>query len=232
MTDPGRLVRLGLLAIGLVPAHVQAQTAVPATAARGYIEAVAQSAFGNVTSQSYGVEGGADVWRDLQVWIEVGRTKNAATPLFSSDAQKIAGQLATVQTAAVTYSAREPVTFVAGGLRCPIKIEGSTIEPYVMGGFGMGKVTKNVTYQLGGADATVSTLAPYVTLGTDLSGAFTKPMIVLGGGVVWPVWRQVIVDFQYRFGRVSAEDPGTPPPPNPPTAININRAGIGLGVRF
>lgn len=62
----------------------------------------------------------------------------------------------------------------------------------------------------------------YVTLGSDLSGTSTKPMLTLGGGAVWPAWQSLIVDFQYRWGRIFAEDAG----------ITTNRAGVGLGVRF
>jgi opacity protein-like surface antigen len=47
-------------------------------------------------------------------------------------------------------------------------------------------------------------------------------MLTVGGGVAWPVWQRVIVDFQYRYGRVFAAGQG----------INVNRAGAGLGVRF
>ena len=61
-----------------------------------------------------------------------------------------------------------------------------------------------------------------ITLGSDLSGSFTKPMFVVGGGVGWSVRQQVVVDFQYRYGHIFADDGG----------INVNRAGIGIGVRF
>ena len=47
-------------------------------------------------------------------------------------------------------------------------------------------------------------------------------MLTLGGGVAWPLWQRVVVDFQYRYGRIFTEDQGT----------NVNRAGVGLGVRF
>jgi hypothetical protein len=61
-----------------------------------------------------------------------------------------------------------------------------------------------------------------VQLGTDLSGSVTKPMLSLGGGVTWPVWRQLILDFQYRYGRIFADD----------QAIVAQRAGVGLGIMF
>jgi hypothetical protein len=35
------------------------------------------------------------------------------------------------------------------------------------------------------------------------------------------VWHQVIVDLHYQYGRISTD-----------TAITVNRAGIGVGLRF
>ena len=45
----------------------------------GYVEGVIQSAFGNVTSQSYGAEVGFTVRPNLQVFGEVGRVRDVAT---------------------------------------------------------------------------------------------------------------------------------------------------------
>jgi len=45
---------------------------------------------------------------------------------------------------------------------------------------------------------------------------------VVGGGVAVPVWKQLVVDFQVRFGRILAED----------EAIIVGRAGLGIGIRF
>lgn len=218
-------IALAVVAVLVQAAAVLAQSSAPAPdGARGYIEAVAQSAFGNVTSQSYGVEAGATVWETLQVFGEFGRVRDVATTEISSSAQLIAGALSQVQPASVAYTVREPVTFFGGGVRYQVVMEQSKVVPYVMGGFGVAKVTKDVTFQLGGADATPSSLAQYVTIGTDLSGDFSKPMLTFGGGVVVPLYKQLIADLQYRFGRIFPETGGT--------AINVNRAGVGLGVRF
>jgi opacity protein-like surface antigen len=59
-------------------------------------------------------------------------------------------------------------------------------------------------------------------LGTGLSGSETKGMFSLGAGLVWPVWQKLVVDFQYRYGRVFTSGEG----------LNLNRAGVGIGVRF
>jgi opacity protein-like surface antigen len=91
-----------------------------------------------------------------------------------------------------------------------------------MGGGGVAQVKQNVTFSVGGADVT-GNLTPYgVVLGTDLSGKVTKGMAVAGAGVMWSAWQRLVLDFQYRYGRIFTDGQG----------INVSRAGIGLGVRF
>lgn len=210
------------LAIGLltVASAAGAQTsAAVADPDRGYVEGVAQSAVGNVTSQSIGAEIGITVWKNLQVFGSFGKIRDVATTEISTSAQTIALALTQLQPGAVSYSVKEPATFVVGGVRYRIPST-SMLKPYIFGGVGMATVTKDVTFLIGGADAS-STLAQYVTVGTDLSGDETKLMFTVGGGVVWPVWRRLIFDLQYQFGRISTDTP-----------IPVNRAGIGVGVRF
>jgi opacity protein-like surface antigen len=186
---------------------------------RGYVEAVAESAFGNVTSQSFGAEVGVTVRPDLQVFGSFGKIRDVATTEIGTSAQTIALALAQLQTGAVSYSVKEPVTFIVGGVRYRIPST-SMLKPYILGGVGVATVTKDVKFLIDGAEAS-SSLAQYVTVGTDISGDETKLMFTLGGGVVWPAWRQLIVDLQYQYGRISTD-----------TAITVNRAGIGVGVRF
>lgn len=207
-----------LLSMFTSAAYAQAPTP-PAT--RGYAEVVAQSAFGNVTSQSYSVELGLTVRPNLQVFVEGGQTRNVAPAQLGIDAQTIAGALSQTQ-ANVGFSTKEPATFAAGGVKYSMSVAGSKARPYVLAGFGMATVKRDVAFTVGGSDVT-STLSQYgVVLGTDLSGDFTKPMFIAGGGLAWPAWQPLVVDFQFRFGRIFAEDGG----------INVARAGIGIGVRF
>jgi opacity protein-like surface antigen len=114
------------------------------------------------------------------------------------------------------------VTFGAVGARFLIPVADSKVQPYVMAGGGIAKVSQNATFTVGGTDVTGNLAQFNIVLGSDLSGSFTKPMFVLGGGVTYPLWQQLIADFQFRFGRILAEDGG----------INVSRAGIGIGVRF
>ena len=209
------------LALGMltVASAVNAQT--PAAGFdRGYVEAVAQSAFGNVTSQSFGAEVGVTVRPELQVFGSFGKVRDVATAEIGTSAQTIAAALAQLQTGAVSYSVKEPVTFFVGGVRYRIPTSSSMLKPYVLGGVGIATVSKNVKFLINGADA-ASSLAQYVTVGSDIAGDESKMMFTVGAGVVWPAWRQLIVDLQYQYGRISTD-----------TAITVNRAGIGLGVRF
>jgi opacity protein-like surface antigen len=205
-----------------VAGAASAQTATPAAATtrdRGYAEAIAQSAISNVTSQAFGAEVGVTIRPDLQIFGSFGQLRDVTTSEVSSGAQTIAGALAQVQSGAVSYSVKEPVTFFLGGVRYRIKTE-SKLMPYVSGGFGIGSVKKDVTFQINGADA-ASTLSQYVTLGSDISGDESGVMFSVGAGAVYPVWQQVIIDLQYQFNRISTETP-----------ITVNRIGLGVGIRF
>ena len=210
---------IGTLALSGV-ARAQTPASAP-DADRGYVEAVIQSAFGNVTSQSYGAEGGVTVRPNIQVFVEAGMVRDVATSSIGTAAQVIAGFLSQTQ-ANVAFRVKEPVTFGVAGLKIIVPMEGR-LRPYVLAGAGVASVTQDVAFTVGGSDVTSVLATQYgVQLGTDLSGSFTKPMIVAGAGAMWPAWQRLVVDLQFRFGRILAEDGG----------INVSRAGIGIGVRF
>ena len=121
----------------------------------------------------------------------------------------------------VAYHVRQPVTFGEAGLRYTFPAS-SRLEPYVLGGAGLARVRKNVAFSIGGNDVTAGLQQYGVVLGSDLAGDETHPMLALGGGVVWPVHRPLMLDVQYRYGRVLGSGAG----------FTISRFGIGLGVRF
>jgi opacity protein-like surface antigen len=188
---------------------------------KGYAEVVAQSAFGNVTSQNYGGEIGFTVTPALQVFVEVGHTRNVATSPISAAAQVIAGALGQAAQGAVAYSVKQPMTFGVGGVKYLLPVGDSQLLPYAMAGFGAAKVNQDVTFSVAGSDVT-GNLAQYgVVLGGDLSGGFTKPMLTLGGGVSYPVWQALVLDFQFRYGHVFGGQ-----------SINSSRAGVGIGLKF
>jgi hypothetical protein len=130
----------------------------------GYVEGIAQSAFGNVTSQSYGAEAGFAVTRSVQLFVEAGRIGDVSTSDLGVNAQTIAAALTLSQSGAVTYTSKEPVSFGVAGLKYLIPV-GGNLEPYIIGGFGLARYTKDVRFLIGGTDATLS-LAQYgVVLG-------------------------------------------------------------------
>jgi len=183
----------------------------------GYAEVIAQSAFGNVTSQSYGAEVGFNANSNLQVFGEFGRVANAATSDLGVSAQKIVTALGS----GFTVTSKEPITFGLVGVRY-LMASSSPLKPYVLAGGGIAKVKNDVVFSNGGTDVTANLAQFGVVLGTDLSGSETKPMLSLGAGAVWLVGGHFMVDLQYRFGRVFASDAG----------ITVHRAGVGIGVRF
>jgi len=200
----------------------QAQT-MPSMAdeGHGYVAAVADAAFGSASSQSYGVEGGYTFSPGLQVFIEAGRVNNVASSAFFTAAQTIAGGLGQTESN-VGFSAKQPAGFGDAGVRYLAPVYSTRLQPYAQAGIGLARVTNDARFTINGTDVTGS-LAQYgVQLGTDLSGHFTRPLLALGVGVTYPVWSRVIVDLHYRYGRIFAPDQG----------INMNRAGIGLGVSF
>jgi opacity protein-like surface antigen len=187
----------------------------------GYVEGIAQSAFGNVTSQSFGAEAGIHYGPHLRFFGELGLIRDTAADSLGTAAEIIAGYLTQTQSGAVSHSVRQPVFFIGGGVRYVIPYD-EEFEPYVVGGFGLSRVKRDVAFSVSDTDVT-DTIGSYgVALGSDLSGTSSRPMLNLGGGLVWNARRSLFVDLQYRFGRVY--DDGQ--------AFTVNRVGAGIGVRF
>lgn len=207
-----------LLAIPAVAsAQARTTTAAPTTETKGYAEVVANSTFGSVTSQAYGGEIGYAVWNEVQLFLEGGQVRNAATSSLSSNAQLIAAALTQLQPAGVSYAVKQPINYFNVGLRLPFTVQ-SQLKPYVLVGGGIAQVKKDVTFALASSEP----LSQYVTLGDDLSGRKNSGVFTAGAGVMWPVYQRLMVDFQFRLMRVFAEG----------EAVNVGRAGIGLGVQF
>ena len=209
---------------GAAGAQTRAQSAPPAAADKGYVEVVAQSATGNVTSQSFGVEAGVAIVPRLMVFVEVGKTNDVSPQALGAAAQRMAGGLS--QTLSnVEFTVKEPATFVAAGIRLALLPPGeSRIRPYVMGGYGVARLQKNVRFSVGGTDVTDNLEQPpyFLTLGTDLKGTASSGMVVAGGGVTVPVVTHLILDFQFRLNHILAED----------EAVTVIRVGAGIGIRF
>jgi len=205
--------------VGAVALSASAFAQTPAASAtsstqKGYAEVVAQSAFGNVTSQSFGGEIGFNLQPELQIFVDAGMVRDAAPASLGTDAQRIAVGIANVAGNA-DFHVKAPVTFGVVGVKYLVQT-GNKYTPYVMAGGGFAQVKRDVTFTTSGGD-----LTQFVTVGSDLSGDETKGMISAGVGVQVPFGSALVVDVNYRYGRVFTSD-----------GLNINRAGIGVGVRF
>lgn len=205
---------VGMLALSGV---AYAQPAEP----MGYVAGFAQSAFGNVTSQSFGLEAGWFYQPRLAIFAEVGGMRDTAPSSIGPAAQIIANYLVASQTKSVSYSVKQPVTFGGVGVRYALVEEGK-FQPYGLIAVGAARITRDVRFTVGGTDVT-DTLATYgVVLGSDLAGSATKMMISGGGGVAWMPKGPWVVDLGYRFSRIATQ----------PTGTNVNRVGLGVGYRF
>jgi len=206
-----------LISIGCAgPARAQSPAAPPAAPDKGYAEVVAQSAFGNVTSQSFGGEFGVALRPGVQIFVDGGLIRDAAPSTLGSNAQRIAIGIAAVAGSA-DFHVRQPVTFVVAGVKYIVPVSNTRALPYVLVGGGFANVNRDVTFSTAAGDVT-----QFAAIGTDLSGSKASGMLSLGGGVQVPMLQRLVLDFQYRYGRVLASDGG----------FNANRAGIGVGVRF
>ncbi len=206
---------LAVLAWAALCATAYGQTPTAADDSRGYIEAVAQSAFGNVTSQSFGGEIGVTIKPGLQLAVDAGYVRDTATSDLSTSAARIAADLA-AKAGGASYHVKQPVTFGVVELKYLLPVDQSRFAPYVMVGGGAARVEKDVTFTVASGS-----VGDYVVLGTDLAGSETKGMFSAGVGVELLFGRMFLVDVQYRFGRVFTTD-----------GLNLNRAGAGVGVRF
>jgi opacity protein-like surface antigen len=214
-----RFTRACLIAAGLTIATSAAAVAQP-TEWDNYAGLMLQSAFGNVTSQAFGVEAGVPVTSSIEVFLEGGRTFDAAPESTGKAAQLIAATLGQTQSN-VGYSVTVPIDFFDVGARYRLPITGK-LQPYVLAGGGIGRVKPDVTFTIGGATVNNRLDQFGIVLGTDLSGTTTKAMMVAGAGGLYPISDRFYADLEFRYNRVFISG----------GAIPFSRLGLGFGVRF
>ena len=183
---------------------------------KGYAGIVAESAFGNVTSQSFGAEAGYAVTPQFVIFIEGGRVMDAAPSSLGQGAQIIAVALG---VANVTYAVKEPINFFATGVKYMIPT-GTKFEPYLLAGGGVGMAKPDAEFSIAGVNVNDRLAQFGVVLGADLSGTSTAAMMEVGGGVVF-LLPHVYFDLGARYNRLFTD-----------AAIPFGRVGLGFGFRF
>ncbi|HEX4346065.1 MAG TPA: hypothetical protein VHZ73_00745, partial [Vicinamibacterales bacterium] len=93
-------------------AFAQGSADVPARFVGGF----AQSAFGNVTSQSFGAEAGVRLSPAIDLFVEGGRTLDAAPASMGAAAEIVTVQIQRTAPNA-SYTVKQPVDFVDAGVR-------------------------------------------------------------------------------------------------------------------
>jgi opacity protein-like surface antigen len=213
-----KLMVASLVGMMALSGAAYAQSANDAT---GFIEGVAQSAFGNVTSQSFGLEGGIAIAPKIDIVVDLGMVRDSSPTSLGTVAQVVAAGLSNVQSAAVSYSVKQPIGFGMLGVRYTIP-RSDKLHPYVEATGGMARLKRDVRFTIGGTDVTDNLSKYNAVLGSDLAGTQTKLMFGGGVGVVYDITPSFMFDAGYRFNRIASD----------PEATTVNRIGAGIGYRF
>jgi len=220
-----RIVSCAVIAVLAYAAPGRAQTAA-ADASRYYAEFNVAATVGHKSSGAVGVEGGYRITGPYTVFVEGGRMFNVGTSALDARATGIANAVAENIGANVTSSSSYKVNFFDAGLRYEPKQMLAMLHPYLSVGVGVASVHAETALAVNGTTVPAETVG--VAFGDDLNGTVGKPMLMIGGGVTYPIANRYFVDGTYRYGRIFPRtsviegDKG----------INTSRFQIGFGARF
>ena len=185
----------------------------------GFVEGVAQSAFGNVTSQSFGIEGGISIAPKIDIVVDLGMVRDSSPKALGTAAQLVAAGLSNVQTSAVAFSVKQPIGFGMIGVQYDST---QRQDPPVCGSdrrHGSDQEGRALHHRRHGCHGQPVEIRRGA--GSDVAGTETKLMFGGGVGVVYNITPSFMFDAGYRFNRINS-DPGT----------TVNRIGAGIGYRF
>lgn len=179
------------------------------------------------TSRVLGAEGGARVWRNLDLFVEGGQFRDLVTRRQLEIPAPLVTYLQKTQGKAATADVRVPGSYGAVGARWVfenLKMPLSFPLParlYAQVAFGRASLEMKPTFTLGGADVTAA-LAQYgVTLGGDLTQKSSAPAYGAGLGVLVP-YKMLYGDIGVRALSIKTAGQST----------TVGRFHVGIGVRF
>lgn len=221
MMRVARVVSFVLIGSLALVARSHAQTPVVGADAYKFFAAFdAAATFGHKSSGAFGGEVGMPhVMGPLGVSFEFGQMKNVGTEDLDARAQLIANAVGA--TASASYKANY---FDVAARYAPTM--GWKAQPYVLFGVGIAQVRAETALAVNGNTVPPESLG--VQFGTDLNGTVKKPLIVFGGGAMYPLTERVFVDGSFRYGRILPKTSET----ENDKGINTARAQIGVGFRF
>jgi len=180
--------------------------------------------FGNVSDRTFSGEFGFRLNREWEIFFEAGQMHNVVGSLTEDRAEIVAG--------AINGSADpvETADFYDGGIKYLLVPFGGGYTPYIGVGGGVARVTKDVTFSVGGTELTEQQLQDLygVQLGNDLAGTTTKGLFVVAVGVSRDFASRGFLDFSYRYGLIFAKTDTI----DGDEALHTNRLQIGVGIRF
>lgn len=179
------------------------------------------------TSSVFAGQAGVRVARKLFVFGDVGQFHNLQPSTLQPTVDATDALLST-NGILVTGTSRVPAWFSVGGMRYAMPT-GHGIEPYLLGGAGLARLTPSgqFIYSSGTLGTTTPSSGEDVTSTLVTMGDFTQPaastsfMFTAGAGVEVPVAPHVNVDVGYRLSRIDADTP-----------LTAHSFVAGIGYRF
>ncbi len=179
-------------ALTLVPLSAAAQTPTPSSPPAAspsvnlfYIGGTAGLGIVEHVGGAFGVEGGARVWKNLDLVGELTWMTDVVRGSTVDQANIIAGALEATQGQPASSSVKVPAFYAGLGARWVFEnVSFANFRPYVIVTFGGTHTDIQSTFTLGGADVTNSLPQYGVTLGSDLTGKSNDFTVSPGVGLV------------------------------------------------
>ncbi len=225
MKRRGRIAIVSLVGLCLEAASARAQTG---SDGQMYAELTGGPTLGHKSDTSIGGEFGWRLGANLDLFVEGGRVGNAATTDFEGRGVRIANAVSSPNNI-VTANGFEKVTYFDVGVRYRFTttLVPTRVHPYVLVGFGVGRVTTETDFVLNGTVVPAESLG--IQLGGDLAGKFTRPFGMFGFGTNIEFGSRYFADISYRYGRVSGH---TADSETELESVPTQRVQFGVGIRF
>jgi hypothetical protein len=213
-----RLLWMAIAAVLLWAAPAAAQA--PPAPMRWYIGGMAGGQAVQTLGGQVGGELGVRLNDRIEIFGEAAWLQNVITRRRIQTAQTVAAFLQQTQGSAASATISAPAGYGGAGVRVMLT-DGGSLRPYVIGEAGVARVTLRPAFMLGGTNVTTQLPQYGVTLGSDLTGQFTKSAFGAGAGVLVPrgTW---YIDGSVRLTSIRTDGQPT----------NVIRFGVGIGRRF
>jgi opacity protein-like surface antigen len=198
---------------------------------RGYLIGFGGPASTVVTSPFFGVSGGVNVSRNVQIFGEIGRMQDLQAYFTRDDIAANEAEFLSSEGVPLKIGFEMPTVFTSGGVRI-VMANTYRVHPYVSGGAGVARLAPKPSFVVAGVDMTSVMLQD-----NELSKVFetqVRPMAVVGGGVAFDVVKHFTVHAGYRYSRIFVDTNYLQDSASPHThkGFNVHRVYAGAGFAF